>query len=56
MAEIDVQLIELRSYAEALRLEWQAKNPNWIPSWVEKFQAIDDALSNGGSLPRDWDR
>jgi hypothetical protein len=46
-------LADLRAYAEALRIEWEAKNPVWIPSWIEKFEALDFYASQG-VYPDEW--
>lgn len=52
--EIDETLRDLRNYANAVRYEWENKNPAWIPSWVEKFQAIDTEMTEGYMVPTAW--
>lgn len=53
---INMTLERFRAYAKATRIEWEGKNPHWMPSWVMYFEFIDTTLSNNGPLPDDWER
>jgi len=51
----DEILRKIRAYANALKLEAQDKlpYPGTVPSWVQRFEALD-ALASNGELPQDW--
>ncbi len=52
--QVDELLYELELYAEVTLEEWRTKNPNWIPSWVEKVNKLSQHLKDGGILPSQW--